>query len=182
MTSASLMIGLRALALFDHISGNKMRILFSLVIGLIFIGNIAVGAVVFNFFLNGYDTGQFSHDGWYVVAAGGIFFGCLALTLEMWLYHRYEFWPQNLFLFFGRIIVFSVLYIALSFAVSSGVGYAISELLEGTGLLVSLQMVLIIPFMAAFYSIMIVPFGMIVGIVNGILLMINHLFFAGNPT
>jgi hypothetical protein len=158
-----------------------MRNPFSLVIGLFFIGNIAVGTVVFNSFLNWYDTGQFSYDGWYIVAAGGIFFGCLALILEAWLYRRYKFWPQNLFLFFSRIIVFSVLYIALSFAVSSGVGYTIRELLAGKGLLVSLQMLLIIPLVAAFYSIMIVPFGMVVGIANGILLMTNHLIFAGNP-
>ncbi len=157
-----------------------MRKPLSLVIKLFFIANIAIGTIVFNTFLNWYDTGRFSHDGWYIVAVGGIFFGCFALILELWLHRQYKFWPQNSFLFFGRIIIFSVLYIALSFAVSAGVGYAIGDLLEGTGLLISLQMLLIAPFVAAFYSIMIVPFGMVVGIVNGMLLMINHQFFAGN--
>jgi hypothetical protein len=101
---------------------------------------------------------------------GGIFFGCLALIVEMGLYHRYEFWPRNVFLFYLRLITFSTLFIALSFTVSSFGSNALDTLIEGKGVLVAVHLLLIIPFAIAFYLTMIIPFGTVVGLVNGLLL------------
>jgi hypothetical protein len=152
-----------------------MQKLSSLAAMLVFIGNFVISSVAFTYFLNWYDTGRLSSDGCDFVAIGSIIFGSIALMVEIWIHNRNGLWPKNRLLFFLRFTALSTLYIALSFAVGSGLGYAIFKISKGAGPFTALGILLLSPILAAFYSIMIVPFGVLVGLVNGLMLRLNFI-------
>jgi hypothetical protein len=113
----------------------------------LFVGVYALGCVGFNLFLNWYDTGQFSEDALHFVsmALTGVVFGILALMIEIWLNNKYGYWPHNRLLFFLRLSALSILFIDLSFVIGSGIGQPLSTML----------------FVGLFYSLMVVPFGLV---------------------
>jgi hypothetical protein len=151
-----------------------MRRLFSFAARALFIGNLALGTVAFLLFLNWYDTGEASGDGWYIAAIGGTLWGGLALMVEVWLYDRYKFWPDNRFAFFLRMIILSVLCIDLGFSTSSGAYLAVSQAINGDGLPASLSALAITPILTLIFLPMIVPFGLFAGLANGLLLHFSH--------
>ncbi len=153
-----------------------MRHLFSFAARLLFIGNLALGTMAFLLFLNWYDTGELSSDGWFIATIGGIFWGNLALMVEVWLYDRYRFWPNNRFAFFMRIIILSVLCIDLGFSTASGTYFAISQAMSGASLLASLSTLAITPILGFIFLPLIVPFGLFAGLANGLLLRVSHSF------
>ncbi len=137
-----------------------MRSLLPFITKLLFVGVYTLGCVGFNLFLNWYDTGQFGDDALHFVSVVfiGAIFGILALMIEIWLNNKYGYWPHNRLLFFLRLSALSILFIDLSFVIGSSIGQPLITML----------------FVGLFYSFMVVPFGLVVGLTNGLLLRRNN--------
>ena len=147
---------------------------FSPLSNLLFVTNHALFSVAFIYFLNWYDTGLWDSDGWIFMALGGILCGALALLLEYNIYHRSNLWPHNSVLFFTRFITLSILFITMSFVVGYLVTFIVDWLTPGSS--TTIGQLVVIPFMALFYLPMIIPFGVILGFINGTLLQLVHVF------
>ena len=145
---------------------------FSPLSNLLFVTNHALCSVAFIHFLNWYDTGLWDSSGWIFMALGGILCGALALLLEYNIYRRFDLWPHNSVLFFTRLITLSILFTTMSLAVSYLITFIVDWLTLGSSTTAGLLVV--IPFMALFYLPMIIPFGMILGFINGTLLQLVH--------
>ncbi len=149
-----------------------------------FVLNIVLGSVAFRLFLDWYDTGRIMTDGLYAAGITGILVGCLALVFEVWACRAFTLRFQNLFLFFTRLIVLSVLYIDASFALGlffTGLAYGLGE---GGGSSPMPQALLIFPlllFIMLFYLLMIIPFGIVVGLANGLVVRLTNAFEARKP-
>lgn len=144
---------------------------FSLLPNLLFVTNHVVCDVAFLYFLNWYETGLWDGDGWIFIALGGVLCGTLALMIERGIYHRFELWPQSKLLFFTRLVTSSSLFVTMSFAISSlGIitDWPTSSSSPTIGMLV------LIPLIAMFYLPMTVPFGVLLGVLNGGLLQLVH--------
>jgi hypothetical protein len=151
-----------------------MRRILTLLFGLVFVVNYALGNITFVAFLGWYDTGHWdsNSDGYSVVAASGILCGCLALIIELRLFRKAKFWPRNLFLFVFRLMATSVLYVAVSFAISSS-WIILTTAKEFDK---AMSFLFIVPLIMAFYLLMITPFGAFVGFINSILLRLTRAF------
>jgi hypothetical protein len=91
-----------------HNGHKRTRKVISQIAGLLIIATYILGSVIFNLFLNWYDTGEFRSDGSLSVAVGGVVFGSLALKIERGLYQQHGHWPYNRFIFLARLIALSV--------------------------------------------------------------------------
>src|SRR5512139_3730667 len=143
----------------EHNHDIRMRSPLPFITKLLFVGVYALGCVGFNLFLNWYDTGQLSADALHFasMALTGVVFGILALMIEVWLNNKYGYWPRNRLPFFLRLSALTTMFIDLSFVIGSGPGQPFSAML----------------FVGLFYSLMVVPFGLAVGLTNGLLLRRN---------
>jgi len=153
---------------------NSLKMLkpFSPLSNILFVTNHALCNVAFIYFLNWYDTGLWDSDGWIFMALGGILCGALALLLEYNIYRRFNLWSHNSVLFFTRLITLSILFITMSLAISYIATFIVDWLTSGSSTTTALLVV--IPFMALFYLPMIIPFGVILGFINGTLLQLVH--------
>ena len=151
-----------------------MRKILTLLAGLIFVVNYALAGIIFVAFLDWYDAGRWdiNLNRYNIIAVSGVLCGSLALVIELWLLRQAKFWPRNPFLFISRLMAISVLYVALSFAISSL--WTILTTTEAFDR--AFSFLFIVPLMTMFYLPMMVPFGVVVGFINGALLRLTHTF------
>jgi hypothetical protein len=153
-----------------------MRKLINLSLALVFVANYALSAIAVSYFLNWYDTGQWNSDGWMFMGIGGLVCGCLALWIETKLYAKHTFWPTRLLPFLCRLILMGMLWIAISFALGNYLALLTTSKQSAPQLPVRLLAVFVIRLMTVFYSFLIAPFGVIVGLVNGVLVRLTCAF------
>jgi hypothetical protein len=146
-----------------------MRNVVIIVLGLLFVASYAGANIAFNLFLDWYDTGASDLSLGLPAGIAGAFIGGTALWIEMKRYHRGCATAQRSWRFYGQLIGFSLFYLMFCFALTQSI-----LPVYGTG--VSLQTLIAIPivlflglFMALFYSVLMLPFGICTGIFSGIL-------------
>jgi hypothetical protein len=132
-----------------------------------------ISGIAFACFLNWYDTGQLTSDGWQYMLVWGFLLGGIALIIEERLFIKYKFWPKNLFLFVLRLIVLCTFYIALGFALSS-MSVTATEMVNSSSPSSMIQSLLVVPLFLVSYLLMILPFGVVAGAINGIMLRFMH--------
>src|SRR5262245_59151167 len=118
-----------------------MKSMTKLCVTVFFILTYTVATALFGFFLDWYDTGNTDWRSPQVGFTGGLIIGCIALFMERLIYKRQGFIPQNDW------------------------GYLLRQIIQGT-LFIGLGFLLI----GLCYLPLIMPFGIIVGIINTILL------------
>jgi hypothetical protein len=150
-----------------------MSKLFSPVTNFVFIANYGLCSVAFIFFLNWTDTGRWASDGWSFMLGAGLVCGVLALVLELSLFRKVEHRQIPLVLFLGRQIAYGIVFLALSFALSNSVTMMVYLPPSQRNLGNLLPFFLTSPFMAIFYLPLIAPFGVVAGLLNGILFRIT---------
>jgi hypothetical protein len=147
--------------------------LFSRLANLVFIANYGLCSIAFVYFINRYDTGQWDSDGWDFFLIGGLISGTLALLFGMRLYRKVDLRSQTLILFLARQIVYGILFMTLAVALGSSIGLVISSLSQSD--FGSLALILVIPFFITINLPHIVPLGVVVGLINGILFQGIHM-------
>lgn len=141
--------------------------------------NHALASASFLIFLNWYDTGNLDYSGWQWMVFGGLLFGAIVLLIELRLHEKYTLWSQSKFLLFIRQIVLSCIFLAGSFSL----GYALGTMFEVDGSIRDFsvrQVVVMIPLMTVFYSPLMFSFGVCLGLMNGVLLVVSHIFRAND--
>ncbi|NWG05473.1 MAG: hypothetical protein HXY35_02170 [Chloroflexi bacterium] len=122
----------------------------------------------FMIYLNWYDTGDVDFSGWQRIIIAGAVCGIWVVHLCAKPFRTFDGEMENMFLFFIRQVTFNGLGLMGSFAT----GYVLELLVlakDPAGAFLIITALLIIPFMTIFYSLMMVPFALYLGITNGLL-------------
>ncbi len=134
----------------------------------LFVVLIAAGTAAFTLFVNWYDTLSLTllvtgYD-WFALLVPAILVGILALLVELVLMRWRGLWPARSWAFYLRLILFCAWWMSLGNALNAFVMGAPETLVMGWSVM------LVMPFMAAFYTPMALPFSLIVGSLCALLL------------
>jgi hypothetical protein len=145
---------------------------------ILFVVNHALGNVVFLYFLH--YTGRWIGEDWFFMAFGGVIAGTLARIAEHWLYRRFECVQHRRWLSFICIIALSILFITMGFSIGylgEGIRYQLT-----VGSRITFANLVFAAFMSLICLPLIIPFGVVVGLINGALLqMVRILRRADKP-
>jgi hypothetical protein len=143
---------------------------FTVLTKLVFIANYGIFSVAFNNYLNHYDFGGWDSDGWTFVLAGGLVSGSLALLYELHLYRTLEFWPKSLTRFLPRQMFCGIAFITMGLMIALSITIVIDLLHSPSDVL----WFVLIPLTTATYFPLLIPFGLVVGLINGVLFRLGH--------
>ena len=136
-----------------------------LLLGLI---NFVLTCVGFMLYLNWYDTGDLDFSGWLGMMIAGVACGIWVVRVCTEPFQTFDGEIENALLFFIRQVAFNGLGLVGSFAL----GYIVELLIpvkDFAGVFSIVSTILIVPLMAMFYSLMMIPFAIYLGITNGLL-------------
>jgi hypothetical protein len=130
--------------------------------------NFISTCAAFMFYLNWYDTGDLDFSGWRGMIIAGTVCGLWVVRLCARPFHTFDNEVENIYLFLIRQVAFNGLGLIASFAL----GYALELLVfvkDPAGMFSIVPTILMIPLIAMFYSLMMMPFAVYLGITNGLL-------------
>jgi hypothetical protein len=153
------------------------RRIFSTIVKIIFLVNYALVTIFFLVYLNRHDTGVIDYGGWRSMAIGGVVIGLIVLLLIDWIHQWRVFQFQSKLLFIIQHIVLSCIFLAGSFSLGCAIEVVV-EVHSITGIISILPLLFVIPLMAAFYFLMMIPFGAYLGFTNGLLMLFIRVFHA----
>lgn len=137
----------------------------SLPIFIVLLVNYLLASIAFAIFLNWYDSGKLDYSGTLEMGVGGLLFGILAVNLEFRLFQYQSIWRKVGILLFVRHTFLGVTGLMCSFVFSY-----IGKILDAKTVVEAISVLWIIFFATMFYSLLMFPFGVYLGIANGILL------------
>lgn len=120
------------------------------------------------FFLNWYDTGDLDFSGWRGMSIAGAVCGIWIVRLCTRSHQIFDDEMENIYLFFIRQLAFNELGLIFSFAL----GYVVELLLlvkEPAEMFLIMPTILMVPLITMFYSLLMLPFAVYLGITNGLL-------------
>lgn len=132
------------------------------------LSNFVITNIAFMLFLNWYDTGQLDFGGWRGMAIGGTVFGVAFILLITWMSQYHDIQMNNVLFFFTMHALINGVGLICSFAFGSFIELLLT-VKDVSAMVAIIPMILIIPLMAVFYSIMMIPFAIYLGITNGLL-------------